>query len=176
MLPNPLHPAIVHFPIVLMLLLPLATCIALWVIHRGANARRAWALPLVGAGALALSSWMAVATGERESERVERIVSEQPVETHEESAELFFTLSGVLFVVVGAGMIRGVVGRTARGVATAGAFALAVAGVRVGDSGGELVYRHGAAAAYSDSTSVRAAAKAGTHTGESGGEVRERER
>jgi len=174
MFPNPLHPAVVHFPIVLMLLLPVIACVALWAIHRGVNTRRAWSLPLIGAAALALSSWMAVATGKNDSERVERVVSEQPVETHEESAELFFALSGVLLVAVSAGMIRGTIGRSARGIATAGAFALAVAGVRVGHTGGQLVYRHGAAAAYSDSASTRAIAKPGTHAGEAGGEVRER--
>ncbi|HEX8941677.1 MAG TPA: DUF2231 domain-containing protein [Gemmatimonadaceae bacterium] len=172
MLPHPLHPAVVHFPIVLMLLLPVAAFVALWMIRRGANVRRAWAVPVLGAAALAGSSWMAVSTGGQESERVERVVSEQPVETHEESAELFFALSGVLLVVAGAGMIRGVVGRTARGVATVGAIAVAVAGVQVGHTGGQLVYRHGAAAAYSDPTLARGILKPGTR--ESGGEVRER--
>lgn len=150
MVPNPLHPAVVHFPIVLMVLLPIIAAGAIWAIHRGANARRAWSVPLLGAAVLALSTWASVETGEEQSERVERVVTEQPVETHEEAAELFFTLSGVLGVVVLAGMIRGNVGRGARALATVGAVGLAIAGVRVGSTGGELVYKHGAASAYTN--------------------------
>jgi len=46
MLPNPLHPAVVHFPIVLALLLPIFAIGALWTIRRGARPRRAWGIPL----------------------------------------------------------------------------------------------------------------------------------
>ena len=50
MLPNPMHPAVVHFPVVLAFLLPLFVAGALLAIRRGANARRAWAntAPRVG--------------------------------------------------------------------------------------------------------------------------------
>ena len=51
MLPDPLHPAVVHFPIVLMVLLPFVAASALWAIRRGARPVRAWAVP-VGAAAL----------------------------------------------------------------------------------------------------------------------------
>ena len=34
MLPNPLHPAVVHFPIVLMFLLPISAGVALWALFR----------------------------------------------------------------------------------------------------------------------------------------------
>src|SRR5512146_2865702 len=64
MLPNPLHPAIVHFPIVLAFLLPIFSFGALWAIRRGARFRRAWGIPLALSAALALSSWVAVETGE----------------------------------------------------------------------------------------------------------------
>ena len=37
MLPDPLHPAVIHFPIVLMVLLPLVAAWALWTIRRGAR-------------------------------------------------------------------------------------------------------------------------------------------
>lgn len=50
MLPNPLHPAVVHFPIVLAVLLPLFVIGALWAIRRGAAPLRAWSLPLAMAG------------------------------------------------------------------------------------------------------------------------------
>lgn len=148
MLPDPLHPAVVHFPIVFVILLPVVAVWALLAIRRGARPLRAWAIPVALAAALALSSWVSVETGETQGERVERVVAHAPLESHEDAAELFLTLSGVLLLVAGAGLIRGRVGQVARGVATVGALALVGVGVQVGHSGGQLVYRHGAASAY----------------------------
>ena len=148
MLPNPLHPAIVHFPIVLAVLLPLFAIGALVAIQRGARPMRAWSLPLAVGAALTLSSWLAVETGEDQDERVEQVVGDAPLETHEEAAELFLTLSGALLLLSATGLVRGVVGRAGRITATVGAIALVAAAVQVGHSGGELVYRHGAASAY----------------------------
>ena len=62
MLPNPLHPAIVHFPVVLAFLLPIFALGALWAIRRGARPRRAWAIPLAASLALAASAWVAAAS------------------------------------------------------------------------------------------------------------------
>jgi hypothetical protein len=139
---------VVHFPIVLMLLLPLAAAGALWAIRRGARPDRAWAVPVTAAAALSLSSWIAVETGEREEDRVEEVVAESPLHQHEEGAERFLLLSGVLLVVTAAGLLRGVPGRAARLGAAAGALGLAALGAQVGHSGGNLVYREGAATAY----------------------------
>lgn len=161
MLPNPLHPAVVHFPIVLAFLLPLFAIGALVAIRRGARPLRAWSLPLAVGAALTLSSWVAVQTGEAQDERVERVVAEQPLESHEEAAELFLTLSGVLLLVSATGLVRGVVGRAGRVTATVGAVALVAAAAQVGHSGGELVYRHGAASAYVPNPG---SASAGTRT------------
>jgi uncharacterized membrane protein len=147
-LPNPLHPAVVHFPIVLTFLLPLFAIGALIAIRRGARPLRAWSLPLAVGAALTLSSWVAVETGEDQDERVERVVGNAPLEAHEEAAEMFLTLSGVLLLVSATGLVRGVVGRAGRITSTLGAIALVIAAAQVGHSGGELVYRHGAASAY----------------------------
>jgi len=148
MIPNPLHPAIVHFPIVFAVLLPLVALGTLWWIRRGAAARRAWALPFALAGTLTLSAFIAVRSGQAQVERVESAVGERPLETHEEAAELFLVLSGVLLGVTGVGLAPGLAGRAARVVATLGAIGLLGVGYRVGASGGELVYRHGAASVY----------------------------
>jgi hypothetical protein len=105
-------------------------------------------VPVVAAAALALSSWVAVETGENEEDVVEPVVAEAAVHEHEEDAELFLVLSGALLLVTAAGLLRGAPGRTARLGAIAGAVALAALGARVGHSGGNLVYRDGAASAY----------------------------
>jgi uncharacterized membrane protein len=148
MLPDPLHPAVVHFPIVLAFLLPLVAIAALWRIRRGTPARSAWGIATLTAAALTLSAWIAIQTGERDEEAVERVVAEAPLERHEEGAELFLLLSGAVALVAGAGLLGGKVGAAARLAATAGALGLVVAGASVGHSGGELVYQHGAAAAH----------------------------
>jgi uncharacterized membrane protein len=148
MLPNPLHPAIVHFPIVLAFLLPFVAAGALWAIRRGARSRRAWIVPLALSAALALSAWVSVETGEAQDERVEQVVPGQALDRHEDAAELFLNLSGVLLLVTAAGLAGGAVGKSARVVAMIGAAALVVVVARVGHTGGQLVYQYDAASAY----------------------------
>jgi len=144
----PLHPLVVHFPIVLVMLLPISMAIALWMIRKGTTPRRVWSVPLAFAAALALSAWVATETGESQEDRVERVVTRGALHGHEEAAERFLVLSGVLMLVTAAGFARGNIGRAARLVSAAGALGLVVAGVQVGHSGGTLVYREGAANAY----------------------------
>jgi hypothetical protein len=148
MLPVPLHPAVVHFPIVLAALLPISAVLAVWAIHRGAAPLRAWAIPAVLAVALTGSAWVALETGEAEEDRVEAFVPEAAIEEHEEAAERFLLFSGVVALVAGLGLVPGAVGAAARLVASAGTLVVVIAAVQVGAAGGELVYEHGAAQAY----------------------------
>lgn len=152
MLPEPLHPAVVHFPLVLAFLLPISAAGALWAIRRGAPAMRAWALPLALGAALTVSAWVAMQTGRGEEDRVEDVVGRDAIHGHEESAERFTVLAGVLLVVAAAGLVRGTPGRAARLVATAGSLLVAGAAVQVGAAGGSLVYERGAAQAYVSAT------------------------
>lgn len=151
MIPQPLHPAVVHFPIVLVALLPIAAILALVAIRRGARERNAW-LPVVGiAAALAASAWLAVLTGKREESVVESVVTESTIHAHEESAEFFSWVTVGGLVLVSLGLLKDRPGRVMRNVAVIAALGASVAGYRVGHSGGELVYEHGAASAYVDS-------------------------
>jgi uncharacterized membrane protein len=148
MLPNPLHPAIVHFPVVLALLLPLFIAGGFWAMRRGTALRRAWLLPAVAAAALAGSAWLSVETGEDQEDRVERVVAKSALHAHEEVAEAFLTGSAVVAVIAAAGLIGGVAGRVARLATVVGSLVLAGMVVKVGHTGGQLVYRYGAASAY----------------------------
>lgn len=152
MLPQPLHPAVVHFPIVFAALLPISAALALWAIRRGTPPLHAWAFPLVLSIGLVASSWVALETGEAQEERVESIVGEQPLHQHEEAAERFMLISGIVMLVAAVGLARGPLGTAARLVASVGTVAVLAAGVQVGAAGGKLVYEHGAAAAYADPT------------------------
>jgi len=148
----PLHPLVVHFPVVLAVLLPVSAIVALWAIRKGATPRSAWAVPLAVAVALALSAWVATETGEAQEDRVERVVARGAIHGHEEAAERFLVLSGVLVLVTAAGLARGTFGRAARYVSVAGTLGLVAAAAQVGHSGGVLVYREGAASAYTSPT------------------------
>jgi hypothetical protein len=147
---------VVHFPIVLMLLLPISVIIALIAIRKGTTIRTAWVLPAVLAAALAASAFAGTRTGEAEEDRVERLVSERALHSHEEAAERFLVLSGVLLMVTVAGFLPRSLGRAARMVTVVGALAVAAAGVQVGHSGGMLVYAEGAARAYTASGTASA--------------------
>jgi len=146
----PMHPLVVHFPVVLAVLLPISVAVALWVIRKGATTRRVWSVPVAMAVALAASAWVATETGESQEDRVERVVARGALHGHEEAAERFLVLSGVLALVAAAGFAPGIAGRAARIVTAAGAVGIVAAGVQVGHSGGLLVYREGAASAYTD--------------------------
>jgi uncharacterized membrane protein len=149
MLPEPLHPAVVHFPIVLVVLLPVVALAGLVIIKRGGPVRSSW-LPVVAlSAALAGSSWLAVQTGEREEDVVEQVVADSAIHEHEERAELFFPLTLVAMLFVSAGLLQGRPGQVMRGASLALALGLMYGGYQVGHSGGDLVYEHGAASAYS---------------------------
>jgi hypothetical protein len=120
--------------------------------------------------ALSLSAWIAVETGEQADERVESVVPAAPIETHEEAAEAFLTLSVIVLGVAAVGLRTGRIGQAARALGTVGAIALLGAGWRVGHSGGELVYRYGAASAYTGGPTSTTAETAG------GAEARRRDR
>jgi uncharacterized membrane protein len=148
--PDPLHPAVVHFPLVLLFLVPLFAVGAVWAIRRGADSRRTWGIPLFLTAALAASAFVALQTGDADEDRVEAVVSEAALDAHEEAAERFLVLSGVLLLFAAVGLVRGDVGQAARLITVVGSLGVAAAGVQVGASGGELVYRHDAASVYAD--------------------------
>ena len=104
------------------------------------------------------SGLLAKETGEDEEDAVEKVVAEASIEPHEEAADAFMVTTGVVLVIAGVGFVRGGVGSTARGVAAAGTLAVLYMGYNVGHTGGQLVYRDGAASAY---TTTGGAAKAG---------------
>ena len=63
-LPDPLHPVVVHFPIVLAALLPWIALGVPLATARGWLPRRAWAGVVLAAALVAGAGWMAEETGE----------------------------------------------------------------------------------------------------------------
>jgi uncharacterized membrane protein len=148
MLPNPLHPSVVHFPLVFGVLLPIVAAVAYWLTRRAPSGRGPWITMAVLSLALVVSAWAALQTGRAQEETVESVVAGATIHDHEELAEGFLLGSGLTALIVLIGLAPGRVGRGARALAVVASFAVPVLAIRVGDSGGKLVYEHGAASAY----------------------------
>jgi uncharacterized membrane protein len=173
----PLHPVIVHFPIVLAVLLPLASLAALAYGLRVGAARKAWSAVAALHVLLVLSSVVAVWTGQGDEERVERVLaSEAPLETHEEAGEFFLKAAGVALLATALGLAPGALGLAGRGLGSLGALGLLALGIQVGHSGGRLVYAHGAASAHVRTASAGDAEAAARAEGGSGRDDAARER
>jgi uncharacterized membrane protein len=154
MMPDPLHPAVVHLPIALAILVPIFAALAILSIWKGFLPKRSWALVVLLQGMLVGSTWLAVETGEAQEEVVERVVAEQHIKTHEEVAERFLAITGLGLLVIGMGLLPRRSGAVGRIAGTFASLAILAAAVAVGRTGGELVYEHGAANAYVDLSSV----------------------
>jgi uncharacterized membrane protein len=150
LMPTPLHPAVVHLPVALAVIAPVAALVALVAIRRGARPRPVWGVAVATLIALLGSGFLARETGEDEEETVERVVAESALDPHEEAADRFLIIAGAVTALAALGLAGGGVGRGARLAATAGTAAVVWAGYAVGHSGGQLTYQGGAAAAYAD--------------------------
>ncbi|MFN2375965.1 MAG: hypothetical protein ABR538_05485 [Candidatus Binatia bacterium] len=144
------HPKLVHLPMALAVLLPLVSAGLLVAWISGLLPRRTWVVAVALQAVLVASSFLAMRTGENEEEAVEAVVAESAIESHEEAAEFFtWTATGVLVLFAAASLLPGDgAARTTAAAATAASFLVLFLGYRVGQAGGALVYRHGAAAAY----------------------------
>lgn len=147
----PLHAKLVHLPVALAVLMPVLSAV-LWVaIVRSWLPLRTWWLGVAAQALLVASGLAALRSGEADEERVERVVPETAIEQHEEAAQAFVFAGGVvLLLTVLPFVLRGrpKVAGYAMAAVTLGTIAVLALGYRVGGSGGELVYRHGAAAAF----------------------------
>ncbi len=167
-LPDPLHPIVVHFPVVLSILLPIVTVVSLWSIRRGAPAMRAWSVALAFSAALTLSAWVAVETGEQQEERVEDVVGEARLDAHADAGQALLYASIGVLAVLSLGLMSGDKGRIARYVGAVGTLTVAAAAFKVGMTGGDLVYKYDAASAYASPDTTAAGGEAARDGGEKG--------
>lgn len=151
MLPDPLHPAIVHFPIVLAVLLPLALAWGMFLSQKNIATLLAWAPALLIGVLLVASATLAIETGEDQEEIVEEVVSKQFIHEHEEAAERVQRLGIAVVLLMFIGLVPVLPKRAiqiTRLLTLAGSIALLPLALQTGETGGELVYEHGAAAVY----------------------------
>ena len=150
MLPDPLHPAVVHFPVALAALIPLFAALILLAIRSGRTPPLTWAVVVLLQALLMGSAWLAHETGHDQEERVEKVLDERHIEEHEDAANRVFWIAVAGLAAATLGLAGGNAGAWARAGTLAISLATLAAVVVTGRSGGELVYRHGAANAYLD--------------------------
>ncbi len=144
------HPKVVHLPMALAFLMPLLAGGVALACLRGWLPWRTWTLVLLLQSAMLGSGLMAMKTGEAQEHRVEQVVAEQLIERHAGAAETFLWATAFALALMGAplflreGDLRNALVIFSC-VATVVVLALAS---RVGDAGGKLVYKYGAASAY----------------------------
>ncbi len=143
----PLHPIVVHFPIVLGSLLPLLAIGLWWAIKKWQWTPKVWALVSAVALIYTLSAVVAVQLGEADEEKVENVISEKVIEEHEEAGELIPWLAGTLFLVSLGGFSVKYSKRAQLALIVLSLVAV-VPLINAGHTGGELVYEHGASIAH----------------------------
>lgn len=146
----PLHPKIVHLPIALAVLMPVVSAGLLAAWRADILPRRTWLIAVLLQGLLLASGVAALRTGQTEEDRVERVVAERLIESHETAGERFVWAAGavLLLAIAGATVRNDGDARRAAIATTLGTLLVLFLGYRTGDAGGRLVYQHGAANAY----------------------------
>jgi len=143
----PLHPILVHFPVVLALIAPITAVVASIIIWKHEDRRWIWSIAVSLYLILALSSFLAARAGESDEDRVEPYVAESALEVHEEWGEALVISSVVCFLLT---LIPLVMKRRhiLRLVVALSGIAVLVPAFQAGHSGGKLVYQQGAANAF----------------------------
>jgi len=145
----PLHPSIVHLPIVLTFIMPILVVAFAWMIKNNKMSPKGWILIMGLQLAVVITGYVSLETGENEEEAVSKIVSKDYIHEHEEAAEIFVGSTVLALVIsIAAFFIRKEIQYPVKlSIAVIGLISCYLA-YRTGELGGELVYKHGAASAY----------------------------
>jgi uncharacterized membrane protein len=170
----PLHPVVVHFPIVLGVLLPFVGLLAWWGIKKQIVPQKTWLVVPALALVFTISSVVAVELGEKDEDKVEKFIAEDVIEEHEEAGEAIPWVAGTLLVLSVGALLRKNSHHLRLAVAVISLVAM-IPLANAGHTGGILVYQYGAANAHLSQqqlASIKAGQIIGEHSG-SGHEDRE---
>ena len=145
----PFHPIIVHFPLALTFILPPLVLIFALMIKRNKMSPQAWFI-IIGLQLLTtVTGYVSLESGEEAEDVVERVIDKKHIHEHEERAEIFVgsTVVALVLSVVAFFLRKEFQFILKLTVAVVGLVSGFLA-YRTGESGGELVYRYGAASAY----------------------------
>lgn len=145
----PLHPSIVHLPIVLTFIMPILVVAFAWMIKNNKMSPKGWILIMGLQLAVVITGYVSLETGETEEEAVSKVVSKDYIHEHEEAAEIFVGSTVLALVLsIAAFFIRKEIQFPVKlSIAVIGLVSSYLA-YKTGQLGGELVYKHGAASAY----------------------------
>lgn len=155
----PVHPAIVHIPLVLALLAPAVLLYIAVRAFRGGASRRAWAVIVALQAAVVGGGLVALQTGEADEDRVEATVGEAVIEVHEHRAQTFVTAAAVLLALTVVGIVVPKLSRAVAPAALVAALVVAGLGVSTGHAGGTIVYGAGGVMAAPSGLPAAAAAQ-----------------
>lgn len=144
--PLPLHPAVVHVPLGLAFVMPVLLAVLVWAIVTQRLPVRAWLIGVLLQGVVLGAAGVALRTGERDEDRVERRAGEARVEAHERAARAFTFAAGGTFIAAALGLVLRSRPRPflAAGVGTVAlSIAMLGLGIQAGHRGGLLVHGGG---------------------------------
>jgi uncharacterized membrane protein len=146
---TPLHPAIVHFPIALAFILPVLILVFSLMIKKNKMAPQAWFI-IIGLQLLTtVTGYVSLESGEEAEDVVEKVLDKKLIHEHEERAEIFVGSTVVALVLsTAAFFLRKEFQFILKLVVFVLSLVSSFLAYRTGHSGGELVYRYGAASAY----------------------------
>lgn len=172
----PVHPLIVHFPIVLTFILPILIVVFAYMIKINKATPKSWLIIIGLQLAVVITGYISLETGETEEHTVEKVVAKSIIHEHEEAAEIFVGSTVLALVLsIGAFFIRKEIGFPVKlGIAALTLVSCYLA-YRTGLLGGELVYKHGAASAYTESSEQGLLPTPGMNTSESPSPTEENE-
>lgn len=164
----PLHPMAVHLPLALAMLMPLIAIFVFISLRRGWLSGNGWILVVALQVLTTGSAYVSMELGEKEEKRVEKVTGKSALDRHEEQAEMFAALTvATTAIAIAALLVRGRTQQSLMGVVLVLMFGQLGLGLRVGHSGGELVYVHQAASAYATTPQEGLLPTPGQNTSES---------
>ncbi|MCB0376962.1 MAG: hypothetical protein KDD33_00590 [Bdellovibrionales bacterium] len=145
----PYHPMVVHLPIALAIIIPILSLFLWGAIKCKKASAKSWGILVVLTALYLVSSLAAVKSGEFDEDLVEDKIGKKLVHEHEERGEKIPWVAGVLLI---AYTVTYVTGRSKLSWTHKLCTVLSIAAVYpiilAGHSGGQLVYKHGAASAH----------------------------
>jgi uncharacterized membrane protein len=147
----PFHPIVVHFPLALTFIMPVLIIVFALMIKMNKMQPQTWLIIIGLQLAVVVSGYVALESGEAEEDKVEKVVGKKLIHEHEEAAEIFVGSTVLVLVLsIAVFFIRKDIGFAIKlGIAGLGLVSCYLA-YQTGHLGGEMVYGHGAASAYTE--------------------------
>ena len=145
----PLHPLIVHIPLVLSGLVPIVAGFLAFQTQKGRGSRKQWLVALALQAAIVIGVLIAIDTGGDEAGVVRSVVPRDAIHDHADAAHWFeYATFATLALIAAATFLRDKRAAIVGWIAAVVALVTCVIGIRVGHLGGKVVFEYDAPAAY----------------------------